>query len=302
MEQQTKPNLIGTPESELEINPALVYSLLQEEHPDLRHLPISQIDHGWDNAIFRLGNKLLVRLPRRQQAAKLIEHEQTWLPKLAPQLPIAVPIPYRIGHPTKNYPWRWSILPWLDGVTADQEEPAANQAQLWANFLRSLHVPAPPNAPTNSFRGVPLIQRSLAIEQRILRLEQKTNLITQKLKNIWHDAVNTPIDVTAKWLHGDLHPRNILVKNGAISGVIDWGDITSGDIATDLASIWMLFSEQKVRQQVIEGYGNLSDATLQRARGWAIMFGVILLDTGLIDNPRQAMIGEQILSRVSKDQ
>ncbi|MEM9274077.1 MAG: aminoglycoside phosphotransferase family protein [Cyanobacteria bacterium P01_F01_bin.143] len=302
MEQQTKPSLIGTPESELEINPALVYSLLQEEHPDLMHLPISQIDHGWDNAIFRLGDKLSVRLPRRQQAAKLIENEQTWLPKLALQLPIAVPIPYRIGYPTKNYPWNWSILPWLDGVTADQEEPAANQAQLWANFLRSLHVTAPPNAPTNPFRGVALVQRSRTIEQRILRLEQKTNLITQKLKNIWHDAVNTPIDVTEKWLHGDLHPRNILVKHGAISGIIDWGDITSGDIATDLASIWMLFSEQKVRQQVIEEYGNLSDTTLQRARGWAILFGVILLDTGLIDNPRQAMIGEQILSRVSKDQ
>ncbi|MGK7897586.1 MAG: aminoglycoside phosphotransferase family protein [Xenococcus sp. (in: cyanobacteria)] len=300
MEQQKKSSLIGTPESELEINPALVYSLLQEQHPDLLHLPINKIDNGWDNAIFRLGNKLSVRLPRRQAAAKLIENEQTWLPQIAAKLPIAVPIPERIGFPTKNYPWRWSILPWLTGVTADQEEPSANQAPLFADILRSLHLTAPLNAPLNPVRGVPLIQRSHSVEERMQRLEQKTNLITPKIKNIWHTAVEMPIDVTAKWLHGDLHPRNILVKNGVISGIIDWGDITSGDIATDLASIWMLFSKQKVRQQAIAEYGNISTATLQRAKGWAILFGVVLLDTGLIDNPQHAAIGKRILSHVSE--
>ncbi len=229
MEQQKKLSLSGTPESELKIDIALVYSLLKEQHPDLLHLPITQIDNGWDNAIFRLGNKLSVRLPRRQAAAKLIENEQTWLPQIAPKLPIAVPLPQRIGYPTKNYPWRWSILPWLDGITADQQEPSANQAPLFANFMRSLHVTAPPNAPLNPVRGVPLIQRSLTVEERLSRLESKTNLITKKIKNIWHTAVSTPIDVTAKWLHGDLHPRNILVQNGrsqkarhfAIAGIID---------------------------------------------------------------------------------
>ena len=301
MKQQEKPSLIGTPDSEIAIDTTLVYSLLKEQHRDLMHLPINQIDNGWDNAIFRLGNKLSVRLPRRQAAAKLIEHEQTWLPQIATKLPIAVPIPKRIGYPSKNYPWRWSILPWLDGVTADREQPSANQAQLFANFLRSLHVTAPANAPLNPVRGVPLIQRSLTVEERIPRLQRKTNLITQKLKTLWYTAVATPIDVTAKWLHGDLHPRNILVKESAITGIIDWGDLTSGDIATDLASIWMLFPEQKVRQQVIAEYGDISTATLNRAKGWAILFGIILLDTGLIDNPRHAAIGERILCRVAED-
>ena len=111
----------------------------------------------------------------------------------------------------------------------------------------------------------------------------------------------TPVDVPDKWLHGDLHPRNILVNRGAISGIIDWGDLTSGDIATDLASIWMLFSEQKARQQAIAEYGTISDATLNRAKGWAIFFGVVLLDTGLIDNPRHTAIGKRVLDQISED-
>ena len=214
-----------------------------------------------------------MRLPRRQVAAKLIESEQTWLPLLAERLPIPIPIPYRIGKPAQNYPWRWSILPWLDGVTADREEPHLNQAQLFASFLRSLHLPAPSDAPQNPFRGVPLYQRAVSVEERMQRLEKKTNLITEKIRNTWHKALNTPINVRDTWLHGDLHPRNILVKNGAIAGIIDWGDLTSGDIATDLASIWMLFSEGNARQQALAEYGNVSDATLQRAKGWAILFG-----------------------------
>ena len=301
MESEGKSSSIGTPGAELEIDTALVYSLLKDQHPELMHLPIHPVDAGWDNAMFRLGDQLSVRLPRRQAAATLIENEQTWLPLLAAHLPIPIPTPYRLGKPAQNYPWRWSVLPWLAGVAADQAEPHANQAQRFASFLRSLHAPAPPNAPSNTFRGVPLNQRAISVEARMHRLERKTNLITQPIRNTWHRALNAPIDVQAKWLHGDLHARNMLVDNGAIAGVIDWGDITSGDIATDLASIWMLFSERNVRQQVIAGYANISDAALQRAKGWAILFGVVLLDTGLVDNPRHAAMGEKTLRRVSED-
>jgi len=113
--------------------------------------------------------------------------------------------------------------------------------------------------------------------------------------------LDAPVDVEAKWLHGDLHARNVLVKNGAIAGIIDWGDMTSGDIATDLASIWMLFGDQHTRHQVIAEYANISDATLQRAKGWAVLFGVLLLDTGLVDHPRHAVMGERSLRRVSED-
>ncbi len=296
MSSGSKAGSIGTPRTELEIDAALVKALLAGQHPDLAQLPIQRMEAGWDNAMFRLGNNLSVRLPCRKAAADLIKNEQTWLPLLADQLTLPIPTPYRIGQAAHGYPWQWSVLPWLKGVAADQQEPDENQANPLAKFLRSLHTAAPPNAPVNEFRGF-LPHRAAAVEERMKRLESKTNLITPAIKHLWNQALNAPDDVPAKWLHGDLHARNVLVENGALTGIIDWGDITSGDIATDLASIWMLFSKPEARQQALTEY-NMSEATLQRARGWAIFFGVMLLDTGLIDNHRHAVMGERTLQRV----
>jgi aminoglycoside phosphotransferase (APT) family kinase protein len=301
MKLDETPNIIETPISELKIDTAFVRSLLQEQHPDLIHLPIHFLGAGLDNMMFRLGDQLSVRLPQRKAAVKLIKNEQTWLPLLADRLTIPVPTPVRLGKPAKNYPWRWSILPWLAGVTADREKPHLNQAKRFASFLRSLHIPAPFYAPLNPVRAILLNQRTVFFEQRIQRLERKTNLITQKIKDIWYEALNTPIDVQPKWLHGDLHPDNILVKNGAITGIIDWERISSGDIATDLCSIWMLFYDQNARQQAITEYANISDATLLRAKGRAISYGIVLLDKGLIHDSKLAVVGERILRCVSED-
>jgi aminoglycoside phosphotransferase (APT) family kinase protein len=125
--------------------------------------------------------------------------------------------------------------------------------------------------------------------------------MSQRVKKIWHTALNASIDIPATWLHSDLHPRNVLVEDGVLTGIIDWGDLTVGDRATDLAAIWMLFADQSARQQAIAEYANVSDDTLQRAKGWAVLFGVVLLDTGLMDNPRNAVIGAKVLRRVSED-
>jgi aminoglycoside phosphotransferase (APT) family kinase protein len=110
MELEGKSSSLGTPVSELDIDVPLVRSLLEQQHPDLAHLPIHPVDAGWDNAIFRLGDRWSVRLPRRQAAATFIEKEQIWLPRLADRLPIPVPTPYRFGKPGLGYPWRWSVL------------------------------------------------------------------------------------------------------------------------------------------------------------------------------------------------
>jgi aminoglycoside phosphotransferase (APT) family kinase protein len=166
--------------------------------------------------------------------------------------------------------------------------------------LRSLHTPAPDDAPPNPVRGVPLQQRAHTVESRLHRLATTTSLITPQIRQIWQAALHAPLDVQPTWLHGDLHPRNVLVEDGIISGIIDWGDITAGDCATDLASIWMLFAAPLARQDALATYTHLSTATLQRAKGWAVLFGVMLLDTGLIDNPRNALIGERTLRRVAE--
>jgi aminoglycoside phosphotransferase (APT) family kinase protein len=289
------PAPIGTPAAELEITLDLVQRLLSEQHPDLADLPLASVAAGWDNVMYRLGEHLAVRLPRRQLGANLIEREQTWLPQLADRLPLPVPTPLRVGYPSADYPWRWSIVPWIPGVPADLAAPE-NVSTLTA-FLQALHQPAPADAPINLYRGVPLQQRAAMVTERMQRLATQTHLITPKLEQLWAEALSAPIDISPTWLHGDLHPRNILVHEGEISGIIDWGDMTVGDAATDLAAVWMLFDDAHLRQRIWIDYG-VSRATWQRAQGWAIMFGVVLLDTGLVDNPRFAMIGEQILHRL----
>ena len=291
---------IGTPVAEIAIDTTLVAGLLVEQQPDLAHLPLQEVEVGWDNALFRLGDHLAVRLPRRAVAAPLILHEQRWLPHLAEQLTLPIPAPSRVGTPARGYPWHWSVVPWLPGMAADQHEPDAAQARPFAAFLSSLHVPAPADAPANPVRGVPLQQRTEAVEARMQRLASTTSLITPQIRQIWQVALQAPLDLSPTWLHGDLHPRNVLVEHGVITGIIDWGDITSGDPATDLAAIWMLFAEPGARQQALAAYGDLSGATLQRAKGWAVLFGVMLLDSGLIDNPRNAVIGARTLQRIAE--
>jgi aminoglycoside phosphotransferase (APT) family kinase protein len=291
----------GTPVAEWPIDRDLVAALLADQHPDLAGLPLQEVAAGWDNAMFRLGDRRAVRLPRRALAAPLIAHEQAWLPRLAPQLSLPVPAPERVGAPALGYPWAWSVLPWLAGAPADQHPPAPGQALVFAAFLRSLHTPAPADAPPNPVRGVPLAQRQAAVEVRMERLAQRTDLVGPPIVAIWRAALAAPIDTPPTWLHGDLHPRNLLVEAGALSGVIDWGDLTAGDRATDLAAIWMLFDAPQERAAALAAYGNISPATMLRARGWAVLFGLILLETGLADNPRNALIGERTLRRLADE-
>lgn len=298
----SKLGTLGTPSAEVEVSQNVVYRLLKAQHPDISSLPIRLVDAGWDNAMFRLGDELAVRLPRRKVAADLIKQEQAWLPQLATRLPILVPTPCRIGKPAEHYPWHWSVVPWIEGVAADRAALDSGQAVRFADFLRSLHTPAPINAPSNPFRNVPLASRAEDLKARVQRLEAKTTLITSVIKSTFDTAILTPIDVKSTWIHGDLHPCNILIHKGEISGIIDWGDMTSGDAATDLAAVWMLFANKADRESAIAHYGNLSTATLQRAKGWAIFFAIILLDTGLIDNPRHAAIGQKILHHIAEDE
>jgi aminoglycoside phosphotransferase (APT) family kinase protein len=292
------PAAVGTPSAEIAIDIPFAAALIAEQHPDLAHLPLSRGDEGWDNVMFRLGDELAVRLPRRALGATLIVHEQTWLPLLAEHLTLPVPAPVRVGTPTGAYP---SIVPWISGATADQAPPHADQARRLAEFLAALHRPAPDGAPVNPHRGCPLQARAEWDEPRLHRLATSTDLITPAIRAAWQTALAAPLDAPRTWLHGDLHPRNVLVDQGRLSGVIDWGDLTAGDCATDLATIWMLFADAADRRAVWEAYPVVSEPTRARAMGWAVVFGAILLDTGRIDNPVHARIGEQTLRRVAED-
>jgi aminoglycoside phosphotransferase (APT) family kinase protein len=278
----------------------LVRALIQAQFPEFARPDISSIDTGWDNAIFRLGTEFAVRLPRRAVAADLIRYEQTWLPAVARRVPIPVPSPLRVGVPGCGYPWFWSIVPWIKGEPADVSPPGPDQAVRLAGFLRALHVKAPDEAPFNPWRSVPLRDRAASVEERFERLASRNVLITSPIVSTWQSALRTREDIFPSWIHGDLHPRNVLAQDGKITGIIDWGDICSGDRATDLASVWMLFSQRVARARVLLDYGASTDTVL-RAKGWAVLFAVMLLDTGIRDHPRHAAIGYSVLRHLQED-
>lgn len=284
------------PAADVSISPALVTALLEEQHPDLAPLVPVQSAEGWDNVLFRLGDELAIRLPRRAAAAMLIEHEQRWLPQLAARLPLAVPVPVRIGVPGRLFAWSWSIVRWLPGTSllhASLADTVAATAVLEQLFL-ALHQPAPMDAPTNPWRGVPLAARTQALHGHLQQLE---GIIDRgAVLHLWEQVLSTrPWPGPPLWLHGDLHPGNLLVHAGRLSGLIDFGDLTSGDPATDLSVLWMLPPAIRANFNAWPGTGADVDALKMRTRGWALALGLAYLAHAR-DDEAMAALGRRTIS------
>ncbi len=288
------------PAAEVAVDAALVRRLLSEQAPDLADLPLVEVASGWDNVIYRLGESLSVRLPRREAAAALIEHEQRWLPAMAARLPLPIPAPVRIGRSGSAYPWSWSVCPWFEGATAADEPPhdAFVTARQLGAFLVALHTPAPPDAPANPYRGVPLPDRAQATQDRIEQMSEAVD--APAVRRCWDELVATPAWTGPPlWLHGDLHPLNVLVHEGRLSAVIDFGDVTAGDPATDLSVAWMLF-DPPARRAFRAAVGGVDDDTWRRARGWAVSLALAYL-AGSADSPTLARIGRETLTAALED-
>jgi aminoglycoside phosphotransferase (APT) family kinase protein len=266
-----------------------VRQLLREQHPDLSELMLSDSVEGWDNHMFRLGDELAVRLPRRAASADLIENEQRWLPQLARQLPLSIPAPIRTGRPGCGFPWRWSVVPWLSGDTAlgAPHLDVAAMAKTIARFLRSLHLPAPSEAPANPWRGVPLAERTDLLHRGLAQLEDRVDRAA--VLDVWQRALAAaPFRGPRVWIHGDLHPANLLIQNGHLSAVIDFGDLAAGDPATDLSVAWMLLPPSHrcvVRAACRPASNPVDDDMWMRARGWALALGVAYLAGSRDDEP-----------------
>lgn len=292
--------MLGTPSAEIEIDAALLHSLLLDQHPDLAHQPVETFETGWDNVMFRIGRQLLARMPRRHLAASLISKEQHWLPQLPP-LTLAIPRPVRIGRPAGDFPWNWSVVPWLEGEAADRSPPEPSEAERLAGFLKALHLPSPPTMSTGIYRGCRLADRREAINARLGRLRSSTLAITDAVEAAWRAGLTAPPSKARYWVHGDLHARNILVHKGKLAAVIDWGDLCAGDPAVDLVAIWALFDSPQARREGLECYG-ASSTLIARARGWVVALGAILFDSGRVDNERHAKMGADMLRRLAEDQ
>ncbi|MFF5171992.1 aminoglycoside phosphotransferase family protein [Micromonospora sp. NPDC000089] len=285
------------PAAEVPVSVELVRRLLDQQHPDLAGLPVEVLANGWDNLVCRLGTELLVRLPRRAMGAELVAHEQRWLPELAGRLPLPVPTPVRTGRPATGYPWPWSVVPFLPGRVAARSEPDDlwSAAATLGGFLAALHAPAPSEAPVNLVRGIPLVGRAEGVLTGLAHVDPADRAAALR---IWAAAIAAPAwDGPPLWLHGDLHPANILVDRGRISAVIDFGDLTSGDPATDLSVAWLLFPGERQRAALRRAYGRADDATWARARGWALALSVVFL-THSADNPLMRGIGERAFRAV----
>ncbi len=288
-------NMFGKPEFEINVTKALIRSLLNEQHADFGELELSFVKSGWDNTVFRLGKNHAVRLPIRASAEPLILHEQKWLPQISERLAIPTPVHVRAGCPNDNFPWHWSIVPWIEGTTADRVFPLSSQAKVLADFLLALHQPAPENAPINELRGVPLEQRKQTGEERMSRIQ-----LNNRARAVWNKGLEASVSTDRCWLHGDLHSQNVLVKDGKICAILDWGDMTCGDVATDLAAVWSLFEHQKDRERVLELY-NPSQAAFERARAWTVFFAALLIDSGTVNSPEHLDLGRRLLRRVMAD-
>lgn len=287
------------PAADIDVTEPLVRRLLSEQFPELAGLPLRLAANGWDNAIFRLGSALAVRLPRREAAAHLIEHEQRWLPQLTRGLAMLTPTPLRCGTPSSFFPWHWSVTPWIQGTTAAAQPLSDRRA--WAaelaRFVDGFQQPAPGDAPVNPVRGVPLRTREEQVKRRLA-----CGLVphAREVERLWCTlSALPPWEGPALWLHGDLHPANLVSQGGALAAVIDFGDLTAGDPATDLAAAWLVFDREGRRcfMEYLDARRAISTGTWQRARGWALAMATAMLAHS-DDNPAFLQLGQDVLAQV----
>lgn len=259
---------------ELDIDASFVRRLVAEQFSEWAGLPVEPVlPWGTDNALFRLGEEMVVRLPRRDHNVATLEKERQWLPKLAPQLPLAVPVPLAEGTPSAGYPLPWSVYRWLPGedATVSRVSDEHRLATELARFLSLLQRIGPEGGPEpgehNAYRGCPLELRDEGTRASIASLASTVD--AGSVTEAWEAALRTPEwDRGPVWIHGDLDARNLLVVEGRVSAVIDWGCLGVGDPACDVMVAWKVFSGHARRRFRAEL--DVDEATWARARGWAL--------------------------------
>jgi aminoglycoside phosphotransferase (APT) family kinase protein len=263
---------------ELELDAALVRRLLAEQFPDWAELPLERVRYeGTDNAIFRLGDEMAVRLPRRESGAEAPARESETLRRLEPHLPLPIPQPLALGRPGAGYPFPWAVHSWLPGTTAAGEIAGAGPAL--AEFLRALQSIETSGAPQAS-RGRPLTSSDAFVE----RLRSCRDLFdTDAALSLWEAAVAAPAwDRPPVWLHSDLDPRNLCLQGGAVVGVLDFGSAGIGDPAFDYAVAFKVLPAEE--RDAFRATVDVDDATWLRGRGWVVQQCAMALSYYTLEN------------------
>jgi aminoglycoside phosphotransferase (APT) family kinase protein len=287
---------------EIETDVALVRRLLADQFPQWVDLPIDPVvSYGTDHDIYRLGDHLAARMPRIGWATKQAAKEAEWLPKLAPHLPLAVPVQLAMGHPAEGYPFEWSVYEWLPGQNAngtiDDLDHAAADLAAFVNALRQVDTtgahPRPPGG-----RGAPLAELDEQVRHSIAQLGDRVDGAAS-LRS-WEESLHAPAwDGDEVWAHGDLLPGNLLVVDGRLSAVIDFGGLNVGDPACDLQPAWNVFagdSRMRYRAEL-----QVDDASWLRGRGWALYQAVSALPYYWHTNPGMIRQASHALAQVLAD-
>jgi aminoglycoside phosphotransferase (APT) family kinase protein len=294
-----------------EITADLVRDLLRDQHPDLADLPLREVEGGWGNQMWRLGDELAVRIQRMDTSPDHQLKERRWLPLLAPRLPLPIPVPMRSGAPSERSPKIWTVVTWVPGVPLDQGSITRGEhaADTLAAFLRALHVPAPADAPVDALRGAHPKDATEGFEHFFRSVDAGAiGSDAADVRVVWDDAVAAPAwEGPPVWVHGDLHPANVVVADGTLAGVIDFGDLFAGDPALDLAAAWVLLPTGS-SARFFAAYAGTDEATVRRARGLAVLKSLFLLlmgqngDRGLPGGkPAWGPAGRAALDRVLRD-
>ena len=290
---------------EVDTDVSLVGRLLAAQFPQWADLPIEPLrSAGTDNAIYRLGDDKAVRLPRIHGATGQVDKEHRWLPRLAPLLPLAIPVPLAKGTPGEGYPWHWSVYRWLEGENAtieriaDPRQAATKLAQFIAALQRIDPTGGPPPGQHNSFRGVPLAMRDAPTRAAIASLHG--TLDADAATAAWEAALQAPAwHGPPVWLHGDLQSGNLLAVQGRLKAVIDLGCLGVGDPACDLQVAWNLLSTET--RDVFRAALAVDDAAWARGRGWALSVGLIALPYYQGTNPVLAGISRYAIDEALAD-
>ena len=267
---------------EIEIDEAMVGRLLADQFPQWARLEVRRREPwGTDNALFRLGERLCVRLPRTPASAGQVEKDRIWLPRLAPQLPLALPELLEVGRPGVGYPFAWGVYRWLEGEASAFEllaDPVA-EARSLAGFLRALQsvdtTDAPRPGPPNFGRGADLAHRDETVREALAILRDEGRPYAAAAAAAWQESLEAvPYDGPPVWLHGDLLPGNLLVHEGRIAAVIDCAGLVAGDPAVDLLPAWSLLrgASREVFRAAVGA--DLDDDLWLRGRGWAVYVAV----------------------------
>ena len=284
---------------EIETDVTLVRRLLSSQFPQWADLRIELVEsYGTDHHIYRLGEELSVRLPCIEWATKQAAKEAEWLPKLAPHLPLALPVQVAMGKPGEGYPFDWSICKWLPGKNANNSiedlELAAVDLAAFIHALRNVDT-AGAHARPHGGRGAPLIERDEAVRNAIAQLGNRID--GNAALRSWEESLNAPgWSGKETWVHGDLLPGNLLVVDGHLSAVIDWGGFNVGDPLCDLQPAWNMFSGSN--RNVFRNALDVDDASWLRGRGWALCQAIIALPYYWDTNPRMVQQAQNALKEV----